>query len=59
MIKHGLSISRCQYSIGYTTQVEKEKTLTAVDMRRVHYLIITMTMLWGALSLTSLEFLYG
>ena len=46
-------------SITYTTQVEKEKTLTAIDMRHVHYLITTLTMLWAASSLTSLEFLYG
>jgi len=44
--------------IACTTLVEKEKTLTAVDMRHVYYLITTMAMLWGAASLTSLEFLY-
>jgi len=46
-------------SITCTTQVEKGKTLTAVDMGHVYYLITTMTMLWGASSLTSPGFLYG
>jgi hypothetical protein len=41
------------------TQVEKEKTLAVVNMRHVLHLITTMIMLWGASTLTSLEFLYG
>jgi len=41
------------------TQVEKERILAAVSMHHVLYLTTTIIMLWGASTLTSLEFLYG